>query len=175
MTFLIRPARVEDVPHLKLLLDDYMHETFNCHWHGSCEALISDGFGAKFNVVLAEPGNGNIVAFCAWQRSYDLHHCMAGAEVIDLFVAPKFRGYALSALLIAEAASNVRASGGVFIKGQAVTRPGIQSLYERVAMSFPGADCIVGGRAFRALADLAGQTSRFVVRHLPDKAWNREA
>ncbi|HTA93625.1 MAG TPA: hypothetical protein VK745_28800 [Polyangiaceae bacterium] len=65
--------------------------------------------------------------------------------------------------------------GGKFELGQAVTRPGVQGLYERVAMSFPGADCIVGGRAFRALADLAGRPARFVVKNLPDKSWNHEA
>jgi len=47
-------------------------------------------------------------------------------------------------------------------------------LYERIAMSFEGADCIVGGRAFRVLADLSGRPIRELVRGLPKKEWNYE-
>jgi GNAT superfamily N-acetyltransferase len=171
----IRPATFEDVPPLVALLDAYMQEVFNSAWHGSRDALMSDGFGAKFELILAESANGQIVGFVAWQHSYDLHHCVAGVEVIDMYVAPLSRGRAVSLLLIAELASRVRDFGGLFVKGQAVARRGVQGLYERVAMSFPGADCIIGGRAFRALADLAGRPARFIVKNLPDKSWNHEA
>jgi GNAT superfamily N-acetyltransferase len=175
MTLRIRPATVEDVPALAALLDAYMQEVFNSRWHGSRDALIADGFGAKFATILAESSDGQVVAFVAWQHSYDLHHCVVGAEVIDMYVAPAFRGRAVSLLLIAQLASQVRAFGGLFVKGQAVTRRRTQGLYERVAVSFPGADCIVGGRAFRALADLAGRPARFIVKNLPNKSWNHEA
>ena len=49
-----------------------------------------------------------------------------------------------------------------------------QRLYARFAMCFPGADCIVGGRAFRRLAELAGYAPRVAARSLPEKRWNYE-
>ena len=172
MTITIREAAVEDVPDLSGLLDDYMQETFNCPWYGSPDALATDGFGEKFELILAESSLGKAVGFCAWQPSYDLHHCITGAEIIDVYVAPAFRGHAVPLLLTVALASRVRERGGCFVKGQAVMRAGVKELYERVAMVFPGADCIVGGRAFRALADLAGRPARVVVRNLPDRSWN---
>ncbi len=175
MTLRIRSATVADVPTLAALLDVYMQEVFSARWHGSRDALVSDGFGRKFELIVAESSDAVLVGFVAWQPSYDLHHCIAGVEVIDMYVVPTFRGRAVSLLLIVQLASRVRDGGGSFVKGQAVTRRGVQGLYERVAMSFPGADCIVGGRAFRALADLAGRPARFVVKNLPDKSWNHQA
>jgi GNAT superfamily N-acetyltransferase len=127
MTLRIRPATVEDVPALAALLDAYMQEVFSSRWHGSRDALIADGFGAKFATILAESSDGQVVAFVAWQHSYDLHHCVPGVEVIDMYVAPAFRGRAVSLLLIAELASQVRAFGGLFVKGQAVTRRGCKA------------------------------------------------
>lgn len=77
-------------------------------------------------------------------------------------------------MALAAVANRVRERGGTFVKGQAVEHAGLRETYERVAMAFPGADCIVGGRAFRVLADLDGQAPRAMVRGLPDRAWNFE-
>jgi GNAT superfamily N-acetyltransferase len=114
------------------------------------------------------------VGFAAFSRAYDLHHCVAGGVVLDLYVAPSHRGFGVALALVAAVANRVRDRGGVFVKGQAVEHPGLRETYERIAMSFPGADCIVGGRAFRALAALDGQAPRAMVRGLPDRAWNSE-
>jgi GNAT superfamily N-acetyltransferase len=175
MALLIRPASVEDVAALTQTLEAYMFETFGRRWHGSAEALVADGFGAKVRLLVAEHASAGVVAFCAWQPCYDLHHCVAGSEIIDMYVMPGFRGLGVALLLVAEAAARTLESGGRFVKRQAVTKPGVRDLYERVAMSFPSTDCIVGGRAFRVLADLAGKPARVVLRNLPDKSWNHEA
>ena len=157
------------------MLRDYMQETFGVPWYGSPEALAEDGLGSKLRFVVAETSGGKLAGFAAWQSTYDLHHCVSGAEVADLYVAPAQRGHAISLLLLVEVASQAQQLGGKFVKGQAITKPGVRELYDRVAMSFPGADCIVGGRAFRALAELSGRPARFVVRNMPDRAWNYEA
>jgi GNAT superfamily N-acetyltransferase len=175
MKFSVRSATLADVDVVVALLRDYMQETYGRPWHGSRGALIADGFGARFKLMVAEASANDVVAFAAWQLSYDLHHCLLGADVLDMFVAPSHRGLALPVILMASVAAQSREAGAVFLKGQAVPKAGVQNLYERIAMAFPGADCIVGGRAFRALAELAGQPPRFVVQHLPDKSWNYEA
>jgi GNAT superfamily N-acetyltransferase len=175
MSISLRLATLADVDVIIALLRDYMQETYGKPWHGSRGALVADGFGARFKITVAEASPKKLVGFAAWQLSYDLHHCMLGTDVLDMFVAPSHRGLALPVLLMASVAAQSREAGSGFLKGQAVTNPGVRDLYERIAMSFPGADCIVGGRAFRELAELAGQPPRFVVQHLPDKSWNYEA
>lgn len=174
MTLLIRPAKLDDIDALLPMLVEYMRETFDCAWNGSREAILRDGFGVKFDFLLAERADRAIAAFCAWLPSYDFHNCCAGIEVIDLYVAPEFRGRALSLLMIAELAAIARAYGATYIKGQAV-RSNVQGFYERVAVAFPGADCVVGGRAFAELAGLAGKPAKYAIQHLPEKAWNYEA
>jgi GNAT superfamily N-acetyltransferase len=171
----VRAAAKADIDAIASMLRAYMQETFGAPWYGSPEALAEDGLGSKLRFVVAETSGAEIVAFAAWQNTYDLHHCVSGAEVVDLYVAPAQRGHAVSLLLLIEVASQAQQLGGTFIKGQAIMKPGVRELYDRVAMSFPGADCIVGGRAFRALAELSGRPPRFVVRNMPDRAWNYEA
>ncbi len=173
--FGVRAATIADVGVIASLLRDYMKETFGAPWYGSPEALVEEIRGSRLRFVIAETSGEGIVAFAAWQSTYDLHHCVSGAEVIDLYVAPGKRGRAVSLLLLVEVAAQVAKVGGKFIKGQAIPKPGVRELYDRIAMSFPGADCIVGGRAFRALAELSGRSPRHVVAHLPDRAWNHEA
>jgi ribosomal protein S18 acetylase RimI-like enzyme len=171
----VRAATTADVDAIASMLREYMKETFGTPWYGSPEALVRDGLGSALRFVIAEAAGEEVVAFVAWQSTYDLHHCVSGAEVMDLYVAPRLRGRAVALLLLVEVAAQAEQLGGKFIKGQAITKPGVRELYDRVAMSFPGADCIVGGRAFRALAELAGRPPRFVVKNMPDRAWNHEA
>jgi hypothetical protein len=77
--------------------------------------------------------------------------------------------------LVAAVAAAIHARGGRFVKGQAANDdPARRKLYERIAVAFPGADCIVGGRAFRTLAGLAGRSARELVAGLPDKQSNYE-
>ncbi|HZS40026.1 MAG TPA: GNAT family N-acetyltransferase [Polyangia bacterium] len=167
----VRAAAPTDVPELAALLELYMKEQYGRAWNGSPEALERDGFGARFDVMVAARG-GELVGFAAWAAAYDLHHCVAGSELIDLFVRKDARARGVALLLIAAAASEARARGAVYMKGLAVGAPATRRLYERVAMSFDGADIIVGGRAFRALAELAGRPLREMLLALPRKEWN---
>jgi hypothetical protein len=82
------------------------------------------------------------------------------------------RGLGVALQMVARVAATARTRGGSFVKGQGSGET--RRLYERVAIAFEGADCIVGGRAFRALASLAGQPARAIVRALPDRSANFE-
>jgi GNAT superfamily N-acetyltransferase len=117
---------------------------------------------------------GDLVGFAAWEPSYDVHHCVWGGHVIDMYVRPPVRGRGVAVALLATVAAHVRERGGSYVRGQSVPDPRVQRLYERLAVSFPGASCYVGGRAFRALAELRGAAPRTIARGLPERAWNYE-
>ena len=170
----IRSVSQDDLQALPAILRAYMRETYDAVWHGSAEALARDVAAGRCGILVAE-AEGEVVGVVAWTRSYDLHHCVAGGEVIDLYVVPAQRGRGIAPALLCAAAEAVRADGGSYIKGAAVPTGAGGRLYGRVAVCHPEAACIVGGRAFRHLAGLAGRPPREVLRSLPDRAWNHEA
>jgi hypothetical protein len=131
-------------------------------WNGSEDALARDAFG-----VGERP-----IGFVAWTRTYDLHHCVTGGSVCDMFVEHAHRGRGVALQLVAFAANGIRKACGIFVQGQAVQ--GREKEYARIAVSFPGASCIIGGRAFRTLADLVGESPRTIARHLPAREWKFE-
>lgn len=169
----IRPAIATDAPAVALLLDEYMRELFDQAWSGTAEALARDGFGLHFDLVVVTYVDAPL-GFAAWRSTYDLHHCVRGAEIMDLYVRRALRGRGVALQLVAAVAATVRVRGGAFIKGQAVGPATTRRLYERVAVAFEGSDCIVGGRAFRTLAEHAGKPARAIIRGLPLKSWNFE-
>lgn len=169
-----RAARPTDVPAITALMISYMRETYDDEWHGSAEALERDGFGRDFHIHLATAG-GAVVGMVAWHDSYDLHHCMKGAEVIDMFVVREARGRSVGPALVCAVAAAVLKRGGRFLRGQATEDAAVRRLYERVAICNVALQCTISGRAFRTLAGLDSESPRLIARSLPDKAWNREA
>jgi GNAT superfamily N-acetyltransferase len=151
-----------------------MQETFQRPWGGTSQKLAQDGFGAKFELVVAETEPLTPIAFAAWASHYDLHHCMKGGTVIDLFVESAHRGRGVAAQLVIAIAIQVQQQGGEYITGGAVDNPSAQRFYQRCAHSFPAVECYVSGRAFRRLADLSGQPLRSVLKNLPAVSWNYE-
>lgn len=115
--FQVRIATPEDVPSLSELLHDYMRETFGQPWHGSPEAVGRDGFGAEFETIVAETADGQLIGFAAWFLSYDLHHCLRGGEVIDMFVRREHRGRGVAAALLAAVAAEIRRRDGQYLRG----------------------------------------------------------
>jgi GNAT superfamily N-acetyltransferase len=173
MPYLIRHAIPADIPKLSELLDIYMQETFQKAWRGTPQQLKQDCFGAEFEMLVAETLERETIAFAAWKTSYDLHCCLKGGEVIDLFVCREHRGRGVAMNLLIAVANEIEKSGGVYIKGQPVN--GIaERLYQRCARCFPAAECFVSGRAFRRLAELSGKGLREIVRGLPEQSWNYE-
>lgn len=175
MTYLIRQANQNDIPRLEELLGNYMQELFHRTWGGTTQLLEQHWFHNEVGIVVAEAANQEIVGFVAWISSYDLHHCMKGGEVIDLYVSPAHRGRGLAMLLITDVATKIQGCGGTYLKGQAMNNPAARRLYRRCARCFAGDECYVSGRAFRRLAELSGKSLREVVSELPEMGWNYEA
>lgn len=172
--FTMRVAEPRDVTAIGMLLRAYMREAFDRPWEGTEEALARDGFGARFEMLVAAAVDEQVLGFAAWVPSYDIHHCAAGGNVLDLYVQPAARGRGVAVAMLAAIAARVRVTGGRYICGQSVPNPRVQRLYDRVAATFPATNCYVGGRAFRVLADLDGAAPRRIARSIPDKAWNHE-
>ena len=113
------------------------------------------------------------MAFLAWERAYDLHHCLTGGHILDLYVAHRHRARGIAVQLIARAAGVIHIEGGAFIKGGAVDSGSGSRLYQRFAPAF-GNDYILGGKALRHLAAQSHLPMRKLVRSMPKKEWNFE-
>ena len=150
-----------------------MLETYQQEWRGTVDRLRDDGFGARFHTLIATFAN-QAVGFLGWESSYDLHHCLSGGHVLDLYVARGHRSRGIAVLLIAHAARSVQRQGGAFLKGGAVESGTGTRLYGRFAPAF-GNDYILGGRAFRHLASQSAQSARGLARSMPKREWNFEA
>ena len=154
---------------------DYMREAYGDAWHGSPEALLRDGFGAAFEMQVVELAGGTVGGLAAWRRTYDLHHCTCGGEIVDMFVLPALRGKGVGPALVCAVAAEVLRAGGVFLRGQSVEEPSVRRLYDRVAVGSAVTEFTIAGRALRTLAELAGSPPLSMARGLPDKSWNYEA
>jgi GNAT superfamily N-acetyltransferase len=170
--YVIREASPNDVHTLAALLREYMVETYDDEWRGSVTGLLEDGFGVRFRVLFAALAD-QAVGFVAWEKSYDLHHCLSGGHILDLYVAPRHRARGAAVQLIARAAGIIHHEGGAYIKGGAVEGGSGSRLYGRFAPAF-GNDYILGGKAFRHLAAQANLPVRKLVRSMPRREWNFE-
>jgi GNAT superfamily N-acetyltransferase len=167
-----RPATRDDVASLARLLEAYMEETYHGTWAGRPARLEQDGFGRHFEMVVAE-SDGRLSAFVAWRRTYDLHHCLPGIEVIDMFVEPAVRGRGIAVRMLALAAAEGARAGATFMTGGAVDSSSVRRLYGRAAANH-GGQYYLSGRAFRALVQASGVPLRELVRRLPPREWNVE-
>jgi GNAT superfamily N-acetyltransferase len=170
--YAVREAAPDDVQAIAALMRLYMTEAYHDAWRGSVPALLKDGFGARFRTLLASL-EAQPVGILAWEKSYDLHHCLTGGHLLDVYVAPAHRFRGLAVQLISTASRLIYADGGAYIKGGALDSGSGARLYGRFAMAF-GNDYILGGRAFRHLATLPDLSIRQLARCMPEKRWNFE-
>lgn len=155
------------------LMRAYMREAYQVEWAGSDRAVRADALGTRCTIDLALI-DGAPIGFLAGHPSYDLHHCVSGIEVLDLYVIPTYRGRGVALILGCAVAARASASGAMYMKGTAIERGSGFRLYSRFAVCEPSG-CIVGGRAFRRLVELAGRSVREIARSLPERSWNFEA
>jgi GNAT superfamily N-acetyltransferase len=113
--FTAQPAAARDVPVLVQLLEAYMRETFKAPWHGSAEALRHDGFGREFEMHVAMTDGEHVMGFLAWKKSYDLHHCLRGGEILDLYVSPDYRSRGVAPVLVCAVAAEILRRGGAYV------------------------------------------------------------
>jgi len=174
MSFLIRKANPSDAARLAKLLADYMQETYRGAWGGNAELLERHLIEKVVEIFLAETFRRAVVGFLAWIFSYDLHWCMKGGVIVDLYVCPQYRSRGVAVLLATELAAEIQKHGGTHLKGGAVESPAVHRLYRRIAMRLGENEYYVSGRAFRHLASLSGKGLREVIKNLPETAWNYE-
>ncbi|HET6763977.1 MAG TPA: GNAT family N-acetyltransferase [Longimicrobiaceae bacterium] len=163
---------IEEVVGLVPLLRAYLPATYGAEWMGSPDSLRRDLAAGRFRACAAVAG-GKMVGFMGWTPSYDLHNCVWGGEGLDLYVEPGWRGRGTAVLLLCAACREIEVGGGAYLKGTAVGNGTGGRLYARVAVCHPDG-CIISGRAFRRMAELAGRPVRELARLLPDRAWNFE-
>ena len=174
MPIRIRKAGFEDVPAIEKLITAYMRETSRAAWGGNAELLERHLIENDIEIFLAETSDGQTIGFLAWILSYDLHWCMKGGAIIDLYVAPPYRSRGVAVSLAVTLASEIQKRGGTHLKGGAVENPIVHKLYRRIAMSLGGNEYHVSGRAFRHLANQLGRNLREIVKNLPQPEWNHE-
>jgi GNAT superfamily N-acetyltransferase len=172
MPICYRLATSQDAPALAELLQRYMHETYDGPWRGTPDRLERDAFGAHLNIVVAVSGE-RLVGFAAWGPTYDLHHCVRGVEIVDMFVVPSHRGWAVAVGLLATVAAHGLRGGAMFVTGSGVPTGTGAKLYERGAIRH-GDKFYLSGRAFRALAQADPTSPRGLVRSVPARDWNFE-
>lgn len=122
------------------------------------------GPGAPFRVLVADRG-GELVGFICWTPTFDFLWSERGAIGEWLFVDEAARGYGVAVQLLAALCADVRAAGGVFVRGTYGTH--MVPLYERIVERLEdGHTGQLAETAFHRLADLAGADIRTVVRDL---------
>jgi GNAT superfamily N-acetyltransferase len=170
-----RAFEPRDADAVTALFAAYMREIFDGPNAMTSDVLRRDGQGRHFRLILAVDRDDRPVGFAAWRPAYDLHHAVAGGEIPDLFVVRECRGRALAVRLVAAVARAVRAQGGLYVKGEALTEDLARlRLVRRVAIGFPAASVYVSGRAFRELADLVDADLKTLVSKLPSAEMSRE-
>ena len=169
---LVRDAAIEDLPQLAGLLDEYMEETFQRRWAGRREDLARDVLGKEANTIVAVE-DLELVGFAIWKRAYDVHHCLVGGELLDLYVQKTARGSPFAPQLLLATIAAVSKVGGKFLRGKGVSEQG-DALYDRFAVTFPGTEFILGGRAFRELGALKGVPLRQALKMIPPQSANFE-
>ena len=173
MSYTISTVSVDDLDSIAKLIDDYVRQNLNMSsWPGSPDVLKRDYACGCFNMNAI--GNGEkMVGFVAWMRGYDLHHCVHGAFVTDLYIDSAYRCRGLAAMLICAIAAEITRQGWSFMRGQALSGRATR-LYERVGVRFGTNEYNVSGKALRQLASLAGRSTREIVRGLPTRDMNWE-
>ena len=151
----------------------YLREAYSADWGGDEATLASDIAHGRVSIFIADVA-GNIIGFAAYVMIYDLHWCVRGAEVIDLYVAPQHRGRGIALQMLATVAAGIQSNGGVFLKGGAAENAAVKRFYTRAALMAGNGECYLSGRAFKHIAGFAGKPVREMVRSVPDPAWNLE-
>jgi len=118
--YAIREASPDDVHAVAALLREYMLETYDDEWRGSVNGLLQDGFGTRFRALIAVLAD-EAVGLLAWEKSYDLHHCLSGGHILDLYVARRHRARGIAVQLIATTAGSFTARVAHSSRGERLT------------------------------------------------------
>lgn len=168
----IRSARESDLDDIAQMVDDFVRGHPAEH-HSRSRAKLHDAYFGPTPVgrLVVATHDERVIGMAQWTLVYDMFWDMYGGNAEWLYVRPEHRGRGAVAAIVAAICAEVRNAGGEFLHGGGSKEA--EPLYERVAMGWQAHECYVSAEAFHALADLAGQTPREIVRHLPDAALNK--
>jgi GNAT superfamily N-acetyltransferase len=100
MSYTVSTATIDDLDHVAKLMDDYVRQNLNMpSWTCSIATFKRDYTSGCFRMTVIR-SKRKLVGFAAWQPCYDLHHCVHGAQFIDLYVDPAYRCRGLGMALI---------------------------------------------------------------------------
>ena len=177
MTVEIRLATSADATEVGALVAAYVAESFPDHPGTPATrlaTLLAEPAATRQRILVAWRAAESL-GFVAWDQVFDLHWGHAGAQVADLYVRPAHRGRGVALALVAAVCEASLREGARFLRGGAYERDSATGrFYERIAVAHDSAECHCGGRAFRALAALAGLPPREIAREMPPRAWNFE-
>lgn len=162
------------VDELSALVAEYMNDSYATKWGGSAGSLKQALERGHVSGFVARRG-GVGVGFAATVPDFDLHHCVRGTRVVDLYVAPAHRGRAVALELLAHVANTALSHGFAYIRGEGdARRPAVHHLYGRFSMRY-GDTYNVSGLALRRLASLRNLRPREVLARLPTVEMNHVA
>jgi GNAT superfamily N-acetyltransferase len=172
MTLTIRCAVEADLDVLLELIDLFTVDHPSAHHPRPREVIGAAFFGpdAVLRAVVAEE-RGRVIGYAGWRRGFDFFWAMWGADAEGLFVRREARGRGVAAALVARVCAEVRAGGGVFLRG--TYHDVLAPLYERSASSWPVREAYLSASAFARMADLARKPIREIVKGLPAPELNR--
>ena len=172
MTLTIRDAVEADLEVLIEMIDLFTVDHPSAHHPRPREIIGPAFFGpdAILRAVVAE-GRSGVIGYAAWRRGFDYFWAMWGGDLEGLFVRPEARGRGVAAALVARICADVRAQGGVFLRG--TYGDDLAPLYERSVFSWPVREAYLAASAFAHMADLAGKPVREIVKGLPAAELNR--
>ena len=173
MPYQTSAATIDDLEQVAKLIDDYVCQNLNMpSWPCSIETFKRDYASGCFRMTVVH-SDEKLVGFAAWLPNYDLHHCVHGAALIDLYVDPAYRCRGLGVALICAIAAEITRLGWEFLRGQALSGQAAR-LYERCAVRFGTDEYNVSGKALQQLASLAGKSARQIIQRLPTREMNYE-
>jgi GNAT superfamily N-acetyltransferase len=129
---MIRLASVLDAKALAPIVQRYVEEAFSSNWGGT-ESRLLEALDTRHVRILITVNGDELVGFAALLDDYDLHHCVRGLRVIDLYVVPAQRGRCIGATLLAHVAHHALSGGFAYIRGEAVPSAAARRLFGRIS------------------------------------------
>ncbi len=167
MAFTTGPMQAQEAGAAAELWRAYMTESYGVAGDMTAAVFVRDGLGARFHTMLARDAGGAAVGVAAWWATYDVHHAVGGGEIPDMFVARPYRGSGVAVQLIAAVARQVRADGGLFLRGPATMENADRLMRSgRLNGAFAVVNVYWAAGLFDALADNADAGIRTLARSL---------
>jgi GNAT superfamily N-acetyltransferase len=170
---LIRDARLDDLPAIEEMVEDFVKGHPAENHPRSANALRRAYFGERpvAHLLVAERER-EIVGMGQWWLGHDMFWGMFFVEAGWLYVRPRCRGSGIAAAIVAAICGQGRRAGAEFLHGGGGEGP--QRLYERVAMGMASRECFLSGKGFQVMAGLEGLPVREIVRRLPTPELSRQ-